>query len=128
MEGMEAATSAATSAAPAPAAAPAAAPPAPAPAPAAPASAPASSGGGAMGSIKDAFASLNWIEVGMGALGVAALFSLINYYRWQKATGQSLITETQNKIDDLAIKVADLQSATQRDELLGNQSFDGMFS
>jgi hypothetical protein len=81
-----------------------------------------------MGSIKDAFASLNWIEVGMGALGVAALFSLINYYRWQKATGQALITETQNKLDDLSIKVADLQSATQRDELLGNQSFDGMFS
>lgn len=127
MEGLEAATSAAAPAAQ-PAPAPAAAAPAPAPAPAAPASAPASSGSGSMGSIKEAIQSLNYIEVGMGILGVAALFSLINYYRWMTMTGKALNTEIQNKIDDLSIKVADLQSATQRDELLGNQGFDGMFS
>lgn len=126
MEGLEAATSAAaTPAATPPAPAPAAAP-APAPA-AAPASAPASSGGG-MGSIKEAFQNLNYIEVGMGILGVAALFSLINYYRWMTMSGKALNTEIQNKLDEHDIKIRDLQSATQRDELLGNQSFDGMFA
>lgn len=127
MEGLEAATSAAaTPAATPPAPAPAAAP-APAPA-AAPASAPASSGGGSMGSIKEAFQNLNYIEVGMGILGVAALFSLINYYRWMTMSGKALNTEIQNKLDEHDIKIRDLQSATQRDELLGNQSFDGMFA
>lgn len=125
MEGLEAATSSAV--APAVAApAPAAAAPAPASAPE-PSPAASSSSGGGMGTIKEAFQNTNWIEVLFGALGVAALFSAINFYRWQKATGQALIKETQNKVDDLSIKVADLQSATQRDEILGNQSFDGMF-
>lgn len=127
MEGLEAATSAAAPAA-TPAPAPAAATPAPAPAPAAPASAPASSGGGSMGSIKEALQNLNYIEVGMGILGVAALFSLINYYRWMTMSGKALNTEIQNKLDEHDIKIRDLQSATQRDELLGNQSFDGMFA
>jgi len=125
MEGLEAATSSAAAPAAAPAPAPAAAAPAPAPAPA---SAPASSGGGSMDSIKDAFQSLNWNEVIFGVLGTAALYYTIYYYRYNITTGKALNTEIQNKIDDLSIKVADLQSATQRDELLGNQSFDGMFS
>jgi hypothetical protein len=128
MEGLEAATSSAAAPAAASAPAPAAAAPAPAPAPAAPASAPASSGGGSMDSIKDAFQSLNWNEVIFGVLGTAALYYTIYYYRYNITTGKALNTEIQNKIDDLSIKVADLQSATQRDELLGNQSFDGMFS
>lgn len=126
MEGLEAATSSAAAPAAAPAPAPAAA--APAPAPAAPASAPASSDGGSMGSIKEAFQSLNWNEVLFGVLGTAALYYTIYYYRYNITTGKALNTEIQNKIDDLSIKVADLQSATQRDELLGNQAFDGMFS
>jgi hypothetical protein len=127
MEGLETATLSAPAAAAPAAAAPAAA--APAPAPAEPASPPASSrGGGSMGSIKEVFQSLNWNEVIFGVLGTAALYYTIYYYRYNITTGKSLNTEIQNKIDDLAIKVADLQSATQRDELLGNQSFDGMFS
>jgi hypothetical protein len=126
MEGLEAATSAAAPAAPAPAPAPAAAPAASAPAPAA-SPAPATSGGGAMSSIKEAFASLNWIEVGLGALGVAALFKTMDYYNYMQNVQKSARTELENKIDDLSIKVADLQSATQRDELLGNRALDGLF-
>jgi len=126
MEGLEA-TSAVT---------PAAAPAAPAPAaPAAPAAAPAPApepkggGGGSMDSIKEAFASLNWIEMIMGAAGFGVLLLVGNYYRFQKAAGQALETEIRNEMDDLKIKVADLQSATQRDEILGTpqQAFDGMF-
>jgi hypothetical protein len=125
MEGLEAATSAAAPAAPAPAQAPAPAPAAPAPA-AAPTPAPAS-GGGSMSSIKEAFASLNWIEVGLGALGVAALFKTMDYYNYMQNVQKSARTELENKIDDLSIKVADLQGATQRDELLGSRALDGLF-
>jgi len=125
MEGLEAATSSAAAPAPAPAPAPAA-PAASAPAPAA-SPAPATSGGGAISSIKEAFASLNWIEVGLGALGVAALFKTMDYYNYMQNVQKSARTELENKIDDLSIKVADLQSATQRDELLGNRALDGLF-
>jgi hypothetical protein len=80
-----------------------------------------------MSSIKEAFASLNWIEVGLGALGVAALFKTMDYYNYMQKVQKSAKTELENKIDDLAIKVADLQGATQRDELLGSRALDGLF-
>jgi len=125
MEGLEAATSSAV----APAAAPAptaAAAPAPTPEQA-PSAAAASSSSGGMGSIKEVFQSINWNEVLFGILGTAALYYTIYYFRYNITAGKALNTEIQNKIDDLSIKIADLQSANQRDELLGNQSFDGMF-
>lgn len=124
MEGLEAATSSAAAPAQAAPAAPAPAPAAPA---AAPTPAPAASGGGSMSSIKEAFASLNWIEVGLGALGVAALFKTMDYYNYMQKVQKTAKTELENKIDDLAIKVADLQGATQRDELLGSRGLDGLF-
>jgi hypothetical protein len=123
MEGLEAATSAVPATAPAPIVATAAAAPTPEPAPAAS----SSSSGGGMGSIKEVFQSINWNEVLFGILGTAALYYTIYYYRYNITAGKALNTEMQNKIDDLSIKIADLQSANQRDELLGNQSFDGMF-
>lgn len=125
MEGLEAAT---TATAPAPAA-PAAAPTPAAPAPVAAAPVEVSADSGRFGGVKEAFQSLNWIEVGFGVLGTAALFSLINYYRYQTMAGKAINTEIQNRLDDISIKVADLQSATQRDELLGapQQGFDGLF-
>jgi hypothetical protein len=128
MEGLEAATS---SAVVAPAAAPApTAAAAPTPTPAletTPAAATSSSSSGGMGSIKEVFQSINWNEVLFGILGTAALYYTIYYYRYNITAGKAINTEMQNKIDDLSIKIADLQSANQRDELLGNQSFDGMF-
>jgi hypothetical protein len=127
MEGLEAATSSAV-VAPAAATAPTAAAPTPAPAlETAPAAATSSSNSGGMGSIKEVFQSINWNEVLFGILGTAALYYTIYYYRYNITAGKALNTEIQNKIDDLSIKIADLQSANQRDELLGNQSFDGMF-
>ena len=89
MEGLEAATSAVAPAVAAPA--PAAAAPVPASAPEPSPAAASSSSSSGMGTIKEAFQNTNWIEVIFGGLAVTALFSAINFYRWQKATGQALI-------------------------------------
>jgi hypothetical protein len=126
MEGLEAATSATV--APAPAAAPAAAAPAPAAAPpAAPPAAPQSSGG--MGSsIKEAISTMNWTEVIFGVLGSAALFYTIYYYKYNLTMNKTFKAEMQNKIDDLTIKLSDMQSASQRDVVPMNQEgFDGFY-
>ena len=123
---MEEATSATV--APAPAAAPAAASaPAAAP-PAAPAAAPQSSGG--MGSsIKEAISTMNWTEVIFGVLGSAALFYTIYYYKYNLTMNKTFKAEMQNKIDDLTIKLSDMQSASQRDVVPTNQEgFDGFYS
>lgn len=109
---------------PAAAAAPAAPAPAPAaaPAPAPAAVAPSSDGGG--NSIKEVFQSMNWTEVVFGVLGSAALFYTIYYYRYNLTMNKSFKTEIQNKIDDLTIKIADIQSANERDAVT-QQGFDG---
>ena len=125
---MEEATSA-TATAPAPAPAPAAAP---APeAASAPAPAPAQSSGGGFGSsIKEAVSTMNWTEVIFGVLGSAALFYTIYYYKYNLTMNKTFKAEMQNKIDDLTIKLSDLQSASQRDVVPANtpqQGFDGFF-
>lgn len=98
---------------PAPAAAPA---PAPAPAPAVSAPAPMmaqpTSGGGKIG---DIFKRMNMIEVGFGVLGAAALYFTIYYYRYHMTMSKSLSTELANKVDELDIKVSDVQSALERE-------------
>ena len=118
--------------APAPAAAPTpAAAPAPAtPSVAAPAPAPESSGGGFASSIKEAVSTMNWTEVVFGILGSAALFYTIYYYKYNLTMNKTFKAEMQNKIDDLTIKLSDLQSASQRDVVPANtpqQGFDGFF-
>lgn len=129
MDGLEAATTGT----PAPAAAtPPAAAPAPAATPSAPAPAPApeSKGGGMGSSIKEAISTMNWTEVVFGVLGSAALFYTIYYYKYNLTMNKSFKSEMQNKIDDLTIKLADMQSASQRDVVPSNaqqQGFDGFY-
>jgi len=111
----------------APAATPAAAPSAPAPAAAPAMPTPMPSGGSS--SFKDTFANINLVEIIFGILGSATLLSMIRYYNYTTKMGKAVNIEMQNKIDDLSIKVADLQSATQRDDLVKNgfTGFDGLF-
>jgi hypothetical protein len=122
MEGLEGqmnptpATANAVAPAPAPALAASAPAPAPSPAP--------SSGGG--NSIKEVFQSMNWTEVIFGVLGSAALFYTIYYYKYNLTMNKSFKTEMQNKIDDLTIKIADIQSANERDAVT-QQGFDGFY-
>ena len=109
---------AAPSPSPAPAP-PAAASPAPAPSPAA--SEPSSS------SIKELVAGLDWTEVLLGVLGTAALYYSIYYFRFQVKNVKAMNNEIHNKLDDLSIKVLDLQSAEKRNEQSANAGFDGVF-
>ncbi len=107
---------------PAPASAPAPAPAAPAAAPApAPAMSTPSTGMG--GKISDIFKRGNMIELGFGIIGAAALYFTIYYYRYQMTMSKSLSSELQNKLDDLEIKVGDLQSALDRKSSDSGQTF-----
>jgi hypothetical protein len=106
-------------------AAPAAAPAAP-PIAAAPPAAPSKSSGG-MDSIKEVLNNMNWTEVLFGVLGTAALFYTIYYYRYNLTMNKSFKTEIQNKIDDLTIKIADIQSATERDVIINQSGFEGFY-
>lgn len=63
-----------------------------------------------MGTLK----SLNWIEIGFGILGTAALLALIQYYRYSLNQQKAFQIEVQNKIDDLEIKYSDLKSVEEK--------------
>lgn len=88
-----------------------AAAPAPAPAPAPVAmqpvqmSAPTYSGGG----IVDKLKGLNWVEVGFGILGSAALYYTIYYYKFSIAMKKTNISEIMNRVDDLEIRLSDVE-------------------
>jgi hypothetical protein len=122
MEGLEAPVNATPAAAAPVAAAPAAPTPAAAPAPAS-----QQSSGGGIDSIKDVFNNMNWTEVIFGVVGSAALFYTIYYYRYNLTMNKSFKTEIQNKIDDLTIKIADIQSASERDIIVNQSGFDGFY-
>jgi hypothetical protein len=114
----------------APAAAPAAAAaPAPTPAPAAaPAPAPmpaAASASSDSGTWKDALKNINYIEVGFGALGVAALYYMIYYYRFNIQSAKSFQVDMRNKIDDMEMKLADFNSYLTKPS--SSSSSDGLF-
>jgi len=97
----------------APVAAPAPAPAAPAPAApmAAPMTPPSSSG-----NFSDVFKRMNWIEVGFGVLGTAALYYTIFYYKWNITMSKTFNNEIQNKVDELTMKIADVSSAVENSQ------------
>ena len=99
----------------APAAQPVAAQPAAAPSytvtPSASASSESSSGGDG---ILELLKGLNWIEIGVGMLGVAVLFSAASYFRNNNKLLQPSLTDMQNKIDKLTIELSDVKSALEK--------------
>ena len=88
--------------------------PAPAPVATAPATAPMvnstpqTMGGGS--SVLQTMKNLNWVEIGFGVLGAAALYYAIYYYKYSIKTSKAFQSEFQNKIDDINIKIADVSS------------------
>lgn len=70
--------------------------------------------------------SYNWIEMGFSMLGAAALYFVITYYNTSSKVNKTYMTQVENKIDDLNIKVADIQSAMNREAVLPN-TLDGGF-
>lgn len=86
--------------------------PAPSPAPVTTTPATTDSGGNVVSILKN----MNWIEVGFGVLGAAALYYAIYYYRYNINAQKSFQSEMQNKIDDLNIKIADVNSVIKNQE------------
>lgn len=122
MEGLEAPITQ-TPPAPTPVAAPA---PVVAPAPITPiAAAPIEPSSGSSSSIKEVFQSLNLVEVGFGILGCAALYSVIYYYRYMVGQHKSQYNSLANQIDEMNMKLSDMDSAMSRDVL--QAGFDGQW-
>lgn len=96
------------------------APPAPAPssAPAAPAvmtaPVPASTSGDS--GIMETLKQLNWVEIGFGILGTAALFYTVYYYRYNINNSRKVNMEMQNKIDDLTMKLSDVEKQLEQNQ------------
>jgi peptidoglycan hydrolase CwlO-like protein len=103
--------------------------PAPAPAPtptptatpvvATPTDTSSSSGGS---SVVQTLKNLNWVEVGFGILGAAALYYAIYYYRYSIKSAKTFETDFQNKIDDINIKIADVSSSISDLQTRDNQA------
>jgi hypothetical protein len=68
------------------------------------------------GNVVSILKNMNWIEVGFGVLGAAALYYAIYYYRYNINTQKSFQSEMQNKIDELNIKIADVNSVITNQE------------
>lgn len=66
------------------------------------------------GSVVSILKNMNWIEVGFGILGAAALYYIITYYRYNINAQKSFQKQMENKIDDLNIKVADVNSVIKK--------------
>lgn len=56
-------------------------------------------------SVSGYFNSLNWVEVGFGILGVAALSYLIFYYRYKLGEDKMINNELQRQIDEIKINL-----------------------
>jgi hypothetical protein len=67
------------------------------------------------GGVVSILKNLNWIEVGFGILGSAALYYAIYYYRYNINAQKSFQSEMQNKIDELNIKIADINSVIKKE-------------
>jgi hypothetical protein len=116
MEALESATTTPAPAAPTPQAVPAATTPAAAPVVDTTAPVTNSSNTSGDASLKDILKSLNWVEVGFGVLGSAALYYMIYYYKYNINTNKIVVSEMQNKIDELTIKVSDISSVLNEKE------------
>lgn len=102
---------------------PAAPPAAPAAPQAPPMQTPAPSSSGSQ-SLQGILKSLNWTEIAFGVLGAAALFYSIHYFSYNMNANKSFQTQVQNKIDDLNIKLQDIESVVNKTQTQ-TQSLDG---
>jgi hypothetical protein len=71
------------------------------------------SSGGGNRSFMDILKSFNYLEIGFGILGSATLYYMIYYYRYNMINSKKFQIQTENKIDELEIKISDLSSSIQ---------------
>jgi hypothetical protein len=75
------------------------------------------------GKITDILKNLNWVEVGFGVLGTAALYYTIFYYKYNITMSKSFNNEIQNRVDELSMKIADVSSALENSNQPTQQGF-----
>lgn len=68
-------------------------------------SAPIMADGGSVSSGGGFFKSLNWLEVGFGILGVAALLYAIQYYRFKVKEDKMVNNELQRQMDEIKMNL-----------------------
>jgi hypothetical protein len=73
--------------------------------------------------ITDILKNLNWVEVGFGVLGTAALYYTIFYYKYNITMSKSFNNEIQNRVDELSMKIADVSSALENSNQPTQQGF-----
>lgn len=86
-----------------------------------------SNSGSGGGSVKEIVKNLDWVQVGFGVLGSAALFYAIYYFRYHIAMNKTFVKNIENKIDDLTIKLADVNSVMNTRQQEQQQNMDLFF-
>ena len=79
------------------------------------------------GSVKEIVKNLNWVQVGFGILGSAALFYAIYYFRYHIAMNKTFVKNIENKMDDLTIKIADINSVMNNKQQEQQENIDLFF-
>lgn len=70
---------------------------------------------------------LNWVEIGISAIGVTALIYTISWYRNNLKIVKPEMAAMQNKIDDLTIKLSDVQSKLEKKGGEGSVNTQGFY-
>jgi hypothetical protein len=65
-------------------------------------------------SIKDIFKSFNLSELLFGIVGTAALYYVIYYYRYNINESKVFKSQTENKLDEIEMKLSDISSSLQK--------------
>jgi hypothetical protein len=86
-----------------------------------------SGNGSGNGSVKDIVKNLDWVQVGFGVLGSAALFYAIYYFRYHIAMNKTFVKNIENKIDDITIKIADINSVMNTRQQEQQENIDLFF-
>ena len=73
-------------------------------------------------SITSMLKNINWLEVGFGILGAATLYYAIYYYKYNISLNKKLVVDMQNKIDEITIKVSDLESVINEEQTTTTQT------
>lgn len=82
---------------------------------------------GGSGSIVDILKGLNWVEIGISVIGVTALVYTISYYRTNFKVVKPEMAAMQNKIDELTIKLSDVQSKLDKGTQGGGVNTQGFY-
>ena len=79
------------------------------------------------GSLSSMFRNLDLIQVGFGVLASATLYYALYYYRYNVNQSKAFALNIQNRLDELDIKLADVNSVFQNEQQQQQQSGNDIF-